>query len=258
MQRKYGWKKGPEDSRDLLFGAGKPVLGLPTSVDLSPLMPSVYDQGNTSSCTGQATAAAIHYAMKFAKIPDFAPSRLFPYYNARILEQSTAEDTGAVIRDVLKGLSTYGFVPETDWPFEANRVTSPPPVTTYGKALANRIKLYATIPVQQQALKLSLVHGFPVIIGMQVFPYFESQQMGNDGFLKSPGIMVSGECIGGHAVLLCGYDDNAECFLVRNSWGEGWGLKSHPGYFQMPYRYAETFCSDAWMLRLSDFYNKSS
>lgn len=253
MPRLYGWKKGPEDSRDLVFGAGKPVFGLPSSVDLSPLMPPVYDQLNTNTCTGQATAAAIHYAMKFAKMPDFAPSRLFPYYNARVLEESASQDSGAVIRDILKGLNTYGFISEQEWPFQEEKIVNAPPLSIYTNALANRIKLYAMVDNHNlSAVKLALVHGFPLIFGMQVYSGFESEQTAKSGILVYP--TAAERLLGGHAVLLCGYDEPTETFLVRNSWGEGWGQK---GYFRMPYEYLTGyFCSDFWMLRLSDFYNK--
>jgi len=39
---------------------------------------------------------------------------------------------------------------------------------------------------------------------------------------------------GGHAVLAVGYDDANQWFIVRNSWGTGWGMK---GYFTLPYSY---------------------
>jgi hypothetical protein len=34
--------------------------------------------------------------------------------------------------------------------------------------------------------------------------------------------------VGGHAVLIVGYDDTNQCFRVKNSWGKGWG-ESHSG-----------------------------
>ncbi|MCP4344157.1 MAG: hypothetical protein GY795_01350 [Desulfobacterales bacterium] len=36
----------------------------------------------------------------------------------------------------------------------------------------------------------------------------------------------------GHAVLLVGYDDNLQCFKVKNSWGPNWG---ESGYFRIAY-----------------------
>jgi C1A family cysteine protease len=56
------------------------------------------------------------------------------------------------------------------------------------------------------------------------------------------------EVLGGHAVLAVGYDDSAECFIVRNSWGSGWGKK---GYFTMPYSYLleQNLSDDFWTIR---------
>jgi hypothetical protein len=47
---------------------------------------------------------------------------------------------------------------------------------------------------------------------------------------------ISEKCMGGHAVAIVGYDDATETYLIRNSWGEGWG---DGGYFHMPYSYLE-------------------
>jgi C1A family cysteine protease len=38
--------------------------------------------------------------------------------------------------------------------------------------------------------------------------------------------------LGGHAVLLVGYDKTRQVYIARNSWGSGWGDK---GYFYMPF-----------------------
>src|SRR5712691_8373135 len=44
----------------------------------------------------------------------------------------------------------------------------------------------------------------------------------------------SEQLVGGHAVVAAGYDDSTQQFIVRNSWGDGWGQK---GYCMMPYGY---------------------
>ena len=35
-------------------------------------------------------------------------------------------------------------------------------------------------------------------------------------------------------MLAVGYDERKQRFIVRNSWGTGWGMR---GYFTMPYAY---------------------
>ena len=52
---------------------------------------------------------------------------------------------------------------------------------------------------------------------------------------------------GGHACVLCGFSDDKQCFIVRNSWGENWG---DGGYFLLPYNYAtnDNLAADFWVI----------
>jgi C1A family cysteine protease len=53
--------------------------------------------------------------------------------------------------------------------------------------------------------------------------------------------------LGGHAVLLVGYDKNKKVFIARNSWGTSWGIK---GYFYMPFNVINpTMSSDYWIIK---------
>ncbi|HEY5069769.1 MAG TPA: C1 family peptidase, partial [Candidatus Acidoferrum sp.] len=55
--------------------------------------------------------------------------------------------------------------------------------------------------------------------------------------------------VGGHAVLAVGYDDAAQRFIARNSWGAKWGQQ---GYFTIPYTYLMTgsLARDFWTIRM--------
>ena len=59
---------------------------------------------------------------------------------------------------------------------------------------------------------------------------------------------LNSEPEGGHAVMCVGYDDERGVFIVRNSWGTGWG---DGGYFYMPYGYMtnEDLADDFWVLK---------
>ena len=54
--------------------------------------------------------------------------------------------------------------------------------------------------------------------------------------------------LGGHCVVAVGYDATKRVFIVRNSWGRGWGMK---GYFTMPFEYLLNthLASDFWTIR---------
>jgi len=47
----------------------------------------------------------------------FTPSRLFIYYNERVMEHTVSQDAGAQIRDGIKSVNHIGACPETDWPY---------------------------------------------------------------------------------------------------------------------------------------------
>jgi C1A family cysteine protease len=52
--------------------------------------------------------------------------------------------------------------------------------------------------------------------------------------------------LGGHAVLVVGYNKKTERFLVKNSWGPSWG---QGGYFTLPFEYVPGYAFDAWTVR---------
>jgi C1A family cysteine protease len=53
--------------------------------------------------------------------------------------------------------------------------------------------------------------------------------------------------LGGHAVLLVGYNKTNSTFIVRNSWGTNWGDR---GYFYMPFQVITNrqMSSDFWVI----------
>src|SRR3989440_2703094 len=112
----YGWIPDLPDQRDHLYAAPPPVVSaLPPSSDLRPHCPPVYDQGQLGSCTANAIGAAIQFdRMKQNLSPNFVPSRLFIYYNERVMEGTVSTDSGAQIRDGIKSVAKQGACPEPD------------------------------------------------------------------------------------------------------------------------------------------------
>jgi C1A family cysteine protease len=88
-----------------------------------------------------------------------------------------------------------------------------------------------------------LASGLPIVVGFTVYQSFESDQVTETGIVPVPGHHE--QVVGGHAVLVVGYDDSQSRFIVRNSWGDQWGLH---GYFLMPYAYLTNrrLASDFW------------
>ena len=251
MERKiagYGWNRDLPDGRDFMYGAPAEVVRqLPESVDLRSGCPPVYDQGQLGSCTANAIGGALEFAqIKQKSKSPFTPSRLFIYYNERVIEHTVDSDSGAQIRDGVKSVHKLGAPPETDWPYDINQFSHKPPEKAYTDAKNYQTILYQRVTPTLGQLKGCLASGFPFVFGFTVYESFESQEMANTGHLGMPG---SGEKqLGGHAVLAVGYQDSSQSFIVRNSWGADWGIK---GYFTMPYPYLlqETLASDFWTIR---------
>lgn len=74
-------------------------------------------------------------------------------------------------------------------------------------------------------LKTTLVAYGPLWTSMQVYDDFYSYQSGIYTY-------TAGHARGGHAVVLIGFDEDAECFIVKNSWGTDWG---ESGTFRIAY-----------------------
>jgi C1A family cysteine protease len=256
---RYGWKPDLPDQRDLAYAVphATAAAALPAKVDLRPGCPPVYDQGALGCCTANAIAGAIEFAQKKEGRPEFTPSRLFIYYNERVMENtSPTVDSGAQIRDGVKIAATKGVCKETTWPYDPTN-TDPAPCTTckfaekpsaasYTEALQHKIKAYKRLDsAVLNTLKGCLASGYPFAFGFTVYESFEGKEVAKTGIVPMPG--PKEKSVGGHAVLAVGYDNSTSHFIVRNSWGPGWGLQ---GYFMMPYNYLTNgnLADDFWTI----------
>ena len=245
---RYGWLPDLPDHRDQLYAAPVELAGvLPAKMDLRPQCPPVYDQGQLGSCTANAIAGVIEFDRLKQKLADFTPSRLFIYYNERVIEHSVDSDTGAQIRDGIKSVAKQGDCPETEWPYVISKFKTKPPKNCYADALKYKVVLYQRVTQTLSQLKGCLASGYPFVFGFSVYESFENAQVAKTGHANLP---QSGEAlIGGHAVAGVGYDDARQWFIVRNSWGARWGMK---GYFTLPYAYVTdaSLASDFWTVSI--------
>jgi C1A family cysteine protease len=243
----YGWLPQLPDLRDARLSIPA-TTALPGEVDLSsqPDMPPVYDQGQLNSCTANALAAAVDFDNHLEHKEFLTPSRLWIWYQERLMEGHVGENTGAMIRDGAKVVAKLGVCPETDWPYDPATFAQPPPQQDYTDALRDRVLTYSTVPQDLWSLKSVLAGGRPVVFGFTVYSAFESQQVADTGIVPMPD--PSGQVLGGHAVVLVGYNDAVDRFRVRNSWGPNWG---QAGYFEMPYLYvtSPSLATDFWVLQ---------
>jgi C1A family cysteine protease len=199
------------------------------------------------SCTANAIGGAIEFDRMKQKLTDFVPSRLFIYYNERLIEGTVNSDSGAQIRDGIKTVASQGVCPEPEWPYDITKFTTKPPAKAYKDAATDRAVSYQSLIQDLNQMKGCLASGYPFVFGFTVYESFESAAVANSGHAPMPA--PSERAIGGHAVMAVGYEDTNQWFLARNSWGRGWGLA---GYFTLPYTYLiqSGLSSDFWTIRI--------
>jgi C1A family cysteine protease len=231
------------DDRDIQFKIVK-YFKLPVSVDLSKTIHWVYNQGKTGSCTANGIASAFKFCLMKNSQPDFNPSRLFIYYNAR---DDKNNDTGASIRTAIKQVVSKGVCDESVWPYIENKFDIHPSKDAYKYAEDHQIIRYERIQQTEYFIKNVLASGHPIVCGLTLFPSFMAQEVADTGIVPMP--KPDEKSIGGHCVLLVGYIDNKFCF--QNSWGTDWGKN---GFFTVPKEYVlrEDLARDFWVIYLTE------
>ncbi len=254
---------GQTDSvKKMLKKTGTPnpsKAALPTSVSLIPWFSPVEDQGDLGSCTANAGVGMIEYFERRAFGKHTDASRLFLYKATRNLMRQTG-DTGAFLRTTMGALVLFGVPPEEYWPYNTADFDTEPTAFCYAFAQNYQsISYFRLDPPGTKAadlltqIKTNLAGGLPSMFGFTVYSSID-QADASGGKIPFP---VKGDKIsGGHAIVVAGYDDKMKikntaagakettgAFLIRNSWGTGWGDK---GYGWLPYEYVLKGLADDW------------
>lgn len=245
-----GWCPDLPDHRDVMYyEVARQLKKLPVRVDLrNNFTPAVYDQGQLGSCTAHAGAALFKYHLKAQGLHDIMPSRLKIYYDTRTIEHTIKTDAGAQLRDVMKVMAKNGVCDESLWPYVEAKFADQPPVAAVKASLQNvAIKYMRVDNTYPRQLQNALASAGPVMFGASLYTQFESDQAAKNGVIKMP--KKTDKMLGGHGIAIWGYDQKAQMYIVRNSWGPDWGDK---GYCYMPFDYihSNNLCDDFWCVEL--------
>ena len=241
---KFHWVPDKPDSRDYIYKST--AVKTPYVVDLRAFSTPVEDQGNLGSCTGNAIAEAIEMLNKKSGKPTEV-SRLFIYYYERLLEGTVNYDSGAYIRDGIKATNRWGAPIESLWPYNISKFRAAPSSVAVRDAARRTVTRYERATTFNSVID-AIASGYPVTVGFNVYSSFES---GNWWYTTAnmpyPNTRTE-SFLGGHAVLLVGYDTSTQQFIVKNSWGTNWG--DH-GYFYMPFQVIQdtTMSGDFWVIK---------
>jgi C1A family cysteine protease len=241
-----GWVPDIPDQRDIMYGAVTKVKSkLPKSVDLRKFCSPIENQSMLGSCTANALAGALEFLEIKDNVLFEDLSRLFIYYNERVIENSVNSDSGAMLRDGIKTLKNQGVCSELLWPYVTSKFAQKPGPACYKDALNHQIESYQRLQTINE-MRSCLASGFPFIFGFTAYESIMSVRVIQTGKLNMP--KKNEKVMGGHAVMAVGYNDSKKRFLVRNSWSESWGMK---GYFTMPYNYLadRNLSDDFWTIQ---------
>lgn len=285
----FGWRRDFNDPRDftpeledvrkILTSNDTKKLkltasALPTKVDNRASCSPIEDQGQIGSCTANAGVGMYEYMERRAFGRHIDGSRLFLYKATRLLMGEEGQgDSGAYIRTTLGALRLFGIPNEdywqyTDHPTNFDRMPDAW-LWAFGQSFQPikyfRLDYSANGSENVQRMKENVAKGYALDFGFFVFSSYTDAAT-NGGVFPYPS-MSGGryleQIVGGHSVLIVGYDDNkvsknprdgntkTGCFLIRNSWGESWG--DH-GYGWIPYEYfmlnanGDVLADDVWTI----------
>ena len=234
MNRTLGYQcppKGHHALRLAMRGSLTVAAYLPSSVDLRPLCPPVYDQGSLGSCTAHALVGCVEFLImrqERENVPVgivLRPSRLGLYFDERNVEGTITTDAGAVLSDGVSILGRFGWRTEDEWPYDVARFADFPA----GLYIAQRLTSATPLAHDLDEIRSKLSMGYPIAFGCAVY---EQIMDAPNGAIALPG--ANDSSIGGHAMMLVGYRDADAVFVCRNSWNTSWG---QDGYGTIPYAY---------------------
>ncbi len=223
---------------------------IPASKDLRKSWWKINDQGSTGSCVGWATADSVLRWM-FVDAGRLNTSELlsprFIWMAAKetdeFITQPTTfiEEDGTSLKAALDISRNYGVVADSVLPFKTGQLYPNPAKTFYALAAKLKIQSYFNLGLNLGNWRTWLATKGPILTRLGVDATWDSaaQNHGNLDMYQPQTVR------GGHAVALVGY--TATSFIVRNSWGTGWGDK---GYGYASWSYAQAAFTEAYGVSL--------
>ncbi len=215
---------------------------VPDKFDLSKWFPEPGDQGNQASCVGWALAYGIksyQEAIEHQRPPE-GPDRTFsPAFIYNQINRWGCQG-GSNIREALELMETYGVSTMEQFPYDENDCSNRPSSQASKEAENFTISGWKRVEFMNEGLmKTLLVDGKPVVIGMQTDSWFRALDEGEVYRVASY------QDVGGHAVVVIGYDDRKGAYKIFNSWGDDWGDE---GYGWIAYDLFEEIVVEAYIV----------
>jgi hypothetical protein len=208
------------------------------------------DQGDTGSCVGWATADSVlrwHFVQAGRLAKNQKLSTRFQWMAAKETDHFVAQPTtfiesdGTSLKAALDVSRKWGAVRDAVLPFTSGKLYEGEVATFYAIATQLKIAAYFNVGTDLAGWRTWLAGSGPILTRLDVDSTWDNATA-NKGKLTT---YRPSTARGGHAVALVGYTSTG--FIVRNSWGTGWGDK---GYAYASNAYARKAFTEAYGVTL--------
>lgn len=209
-------------------GALRAVTAPPPSVDLRKRWWTINDQEDTGSCVGWATAdGVVRYQMVMAnRLPkNQLLSPRFVWMASKETDEFTAradtflEGAGTSLKAAMDIVRKFGAVKETLLPFHiVTKMHVGTENAFYAEAAQRKVAAYFNLQRNLNQWKQWLSTNGPILAALSVDQTWDNATATGGNI----DVFMPNTARGGHAIAIVGYLASGR-FIVRNSWGTGWG-----------------------------------
>lgn len=212
---------------------------LPESVDLREPWWGIGNQTSTGACVGWAISDSVlrWHLVKAGRLPqDKTLSVRFVWMAAKEQDEQTSRPTtfvereGTTLKAGLTVVQKYGVVPDDFLPIDSGSLYQGSADVLYAVAAKFRVTAYFNLRVHTESWREWLFNNGPILARIDVDDnWMDAKKL--KGKLNKYNDKIH-DSNSGHAIALVGY--TSDTFIVRNSWGSGWGDKGY-GYLSLEY-----------------------
>ena len=195
---------------------GDTARPLPEKLDYTSQMMPIRNQGDLFGTCGPQVFCSMYEWEEKRGCDHLSPQFMF---NCR----ATQDQNGMTCRDVMKIGQKIGVPKETEYPYgtQGDMVDVARNSVLMANASKHRITSYSRTD-DIVSMKHALVENGPTMVAIPVYNLTDPNKL----WVKDAD---HNALRGGHAVTLVGYDvdTTGPHFIVRNSWGTGWGVRGY-------------------------------
>ena len=216
-------------------------------IDLRGSFPPLVNIEKWNGSISTSLSAIIYYELIKLNQNIFIPSRQFIHYNSLLYSSRNQNSISSItpsIRYTLKSIAKWGFCPEQYFPFNLEKLYEKPSKNVYNVAGQYGIEYYR-VSSNLNDIKLVLNNKKPIISSIPFYSSFQDPNIRITGRVPYPD--ETDINIGALGIVILGYIEEKELFIVRFPFGDLWG--DH-GYGYLSYKYIIEMAMDLWIINI--------